>query len=131
MVVTIAQCGAIAFASRLEREARTNGEQVVRAFQLAFGRDPSAVERERLIRYLESMRAYHDLVEPQTMTYPTTITRSLVEEFSGRPFEYDEILPAYEEYTPDKKAADVSSRTRALADVCLLLLNSHEFMYLY
>ena len=53
-----------------------------------------------------------------------------MEEFSGKTFDYEEILPAFENYTPDKKAADVSSETRALADVCLLLLNSHEFIFL-
>ena len=64
------------------------------------------------------------------MKYPTQVTRSLVEEFSGKTFEYQEVLPTFENYTPDKKAADVSAETRALADVCLLLLNSHEFVFL-
>ncbi|MCP5550872.1 MAG: hypothetical protein H7A53_08280 [Akkermansiaceae bacterium] len=35
-----------------------------------------------------------------------------------------------EDYTPDTKASDVSPETRALADVCLLLFNSNEFVYL-
>ena len=55
----------------------------------------------------------------------------LVEEFSGKPFAYDEILPVFEDYVPDPQAADVSPATRALADVCLLLFNSNEFVYLY
>jgi hypothetical protein len=53
-----------------------------------------------------------------------------VEEFSGKTFEYEEILPAFENYTPDQKAADVTPQTRALADACLLLLNSHEMIHL-
>ena len=65
------------------------------------------------------------------MKYPTRITRSLVEEFSGKDFEYDEILPVFENYVPDKKPADVSAETRALADLCLLLFNSNEFIYVY
>ena len=63
------------------------------------------------------------------MTYPIQITRSLVEEFSGQVFEYQEILPVFEKYVADKKSADVTPETRALADVCLLLLNANEFMY--
>ena len=55
---------------------------------------------------------------------------SAVEELSGKTFEYEEILPAFENYIPDKKAADVSAETRALADVYLLLFNSHAFVYL-
>ena len=53
------------------------------------------------------------------------------EEFSGKPFEYKEILPVFENYLSDKKASDVSAETRALADLCLMLFNSNEFMYVY
>ena len=55
----------------------------------------------------------------------------IVEEFSGKPFEYEEILPVFEDYVADKKAAEVSPETRALADVCMLLFNSNEFIYIY
>ncbi len=120
----------IAFALRVEKEAQTPAAQVERAFQLALNRPPSAAESTRLVKYLSEMRDYHAGAKPDPVTYPTKITRSLVEEFSGQTFEYEEILPAFENYTPDKKAADVSSETRALADVCLLLLNSHEFIFL-
>ena len=37
----------------------------------------------------------------------------------------------FENYVPDKQAADVGPNTRAMADLCLLLFNSNEFMYLY
>ena len=77
------------------------------------------------------MQAYHAQNKPAPIKYPTTITRSLVEELTGQPFEYEEILPVFENYHADKKPADVSADTRALADLCLLLFNSNEFMYLY
>ena len=35
------------------------------------------------------------------------------------------------EFVPDLQPADVDARTRALADVCLVLLNSNEFAYVY
>jgi hypothetical protein len=57
--------------------------------------------------------------------------RSLVEEFSGDTFEYQEILPAFESYQSDLKASDVDPETRALADICLLLFNTNEFAYVY
>lgn len=120
----------IAFAKRVGKEAATPGAQIDRAFQLAFGRTPSPEESRRLVAYLGEMRDYHAGVTPEPVSYPTRITRSLVEEFSGKTFEYEEILPAFETYTPDAKAADVDAETRALADVCLLLLNSHEFINL-
>jgi mono/diheme cytochrome c family protein len=121
----------LAFALRLEREGKTLEKQIERAFHLAFGRKPTAKERDRMTAYVFQMRKYHAGVKPEPVKYPTKITRSLVEEFTGEPFEYEEILPVYENYVRDKKAADVGANTRALADLCLLLFNSNEFIYVY
>ncbi|MCA9048422.1 MAG: DUF1553 domain-containing protein, partial [Planctomycetaceae bacterium] len=119
----------IAFALRLERERDTAESRIHRAFQLAFGRAATAEEADRMQQYLADMTTYHRQTPAGTVTYPASITRSLVEEFSGRVFEYQEILPVFENYVPDRKPADVSPETRALADVCLLLMNGNEFFY--
>lgn len=121
----------IAFAQRLETVGSDLKTQVNSAFNLALGRDPDEVELKRLADYVEEMTSYHEGVTPEAPEYPAQITRLLVEEFSGEPFEYEEILPNFENYVPDTKASDVSPRTRALADLCLLLFNSNEFVYLY
>ena len=122
---------AIALALRVEKESDTLHMQVKRAVQLAFGRVPDKVEWESLKRYVLKMRAYHVKYQPEPVKYPTRITRSLVEELTGQPFEYEEILPVFDNYVPDEKPADVSANTRALADLCLLLFNSNEFIYVY
>ena len=119
----------IAFALRLQREADEPMARIRRAFQLALGRAATDEEVARLDRYLTDMIAYHRETPARPVTYPTEVTRSLVEEFSGKVFEYQEILPVFENYIADKKATDVSVETRALADVCLLLLNANEFIY--
>ena len=121
----------IAFALRLEKETSTLVDQVDRAIRLAYGRVPGSSEKEKLIGYVKRMRSYHKKVVPKRKEYPVKITRSLVEEFTGEPFTYEEILPVFEDYKPDKQAADVSAETRALADLCLLLFNSNEFVYVY
>ncbi len=119
----------IAFALALETARSDVSGQIELAFQRALGRNPDSGEQTRLEAYVLAMRAYHAQITPPRPVYPTRITRSLVEEFSGRPFDYQEILPAFENYQPDPKAADVSPETRALADMCLLLLNANEFVY--
>ncbi|MFT5469780.1 MAG: hypothetical protein ACI8UO_004902, partial [Verrucomicrobiales bacterium] len=121
----------IAFALRLKKESSTLTEQVRSGFELALGRTPNAEESDRIISYIKEMQAYHLEQNPEKRIYPTEITRSLVEEFSGSPFEYVEILPVFKNYVPDQQAADVSPETRALADFCLLLFNSNEFAYTY
>jgi hypothetical protein len=62
---------------------------------------------------------------------PLVVRREAVEENSGERFSYDENLYAYAEFVPDLHPADVPPRTRALADVCLVLLNTNEFLYVY
>ena len=122
---------AIALALRVEREFEDLRTQVKRAVQLAFTRVPKKDEWDRLENYVIKMRAYHKDHQPEKVDYPTSITRSLVEENTGEPFEYEEILPVFKDYKADKKAYEVNSRTRALADLCLVLFNANEFMYVY
>ncbi|MDB4792546.1 DUF1553 domain-containing protein, partial [bacterium] len=98
----------IAFALRLEKEADTLPEQIQRAFHLAFSRNASDAELEKMTTYVTEMRGYHQDKTPGKRKYPTEITRSLVEEFSGQPFDYQEILPVFEDYLPDTQASDVS-----------------------
>ncbi|MFN3191349.1 MAG: PSD1 and planctomycete cytochrome C domain-containing protein [Aureliella sp.] len=122
---------AIGLAIRCESEAEEIETQISNAFWLALGRAPESNELNRLTNYFKEMLEYHHDVEPELPTYPTEITRSLVEEFTGKPFEYTERLPVFENYVADPKPATVGPRTRAMADVCLLLFNSNEFAYIY
>ena len=80
---------------------------------------------------LREMIEYHESHDPKKSTYPTSIRRSLVEEATGMPFEYEEILPVFKDYKSDIKADQVNPQTRSLADLCLVLFNSNEFIYVY
>lgn len=122
----------IAFAKRVIDEKGSDSKKCInRAFQLAYGRKPSAEERSSLQEYLTNMQEYHETHAPEKVEYPTSITRSLVEEFTGEPFEFIEKLNVYEDYVADAKPWNVDAKTRALADVCLLIFNSNEFVYVY
>jgi hypothetical protein len=121
----------IAFANRVKEERKSAKQWVRRAVQLAYGRLPTEQEQTSLQEYLVEMQEYHKTHQPEPVEYPTQVTRSLVEEFTGEPFEFIEKLNVYEDYVPDAKPWTVDADTRALADVCLLLLNSNEFMYVY
>lgn len=122
----------IAFARRLiDEHASDPGAQIRRAFHLAYGRNPNDTELKSLTHYNAEMREYHAANKPTKVEYPKYVTRSLVEEFTGEPFTFQEWLNVYEDYVPDAKPWTVSAEIRALADVCLLLLNSNEFVYVY
>lgn len=120
----------IAMAVDLQRATPSLTEQINQACLRTLGRPAANDEHDRLASYVADMVSYHRETAAPQGTYPTTITRSLVEEFSGKPFEYQEILPVFESYQPDLKAADVTVETRALADLCLLLFNTNEFIFL-
>ncbi len=122
----------IAFALRVQKESPGDTQKWIRrAVQLAYGRVPTAQEQKILYDYLAEMKLYHKQHKPEPVEYPTKVTRSLVEEFTGEPFEFIEKLNVYEDYLPDAKPWTVGPDTRALVDVCLLLLNSNEFVYVY
>ncbi len=122
----------IALANRLQEENPDDEQaQIVRAIELAFNRQATDSEKSALVKYLKEMQGYHAKNKPEEVKYPTQVVRSLVEEFTGEPFEFIEILNVYKDYVPDAKPWTVSGNTRALADVCLLLMNSNEFLYVY
>lgn len=121
----------IAFAQRLLAHQSGTAQQVRNAFQFALGREPEGKELQSLVAYVQEMQIYHGKHKPEPVVYPTSVSRSLVEEFTGDTFEFDEILPVFENYVPDAKSASVSSETRALADLGMLLFNSNEFVYVY
>jgi hypothetical protein len=122
----------IAFALRVQKERPNETVAWIRrAVQLAYGRVPTPPEKKSLLAYLKKMQAYHLENTPETIKYPTQVTRSLVEELTGKPFEFIEKLNVFEDYVPDAKPWTIDADTRALADVCLLLLNSNEFLYVY
>lgn len=121
----------IALAQRLVKEKNNNhSDRITLGFELCFNRTPSNEELSHFEKYISRMVSYHKNVKPEKKEYPTQITRSLVEEFSGKPFEYEEILPVFREYQPDAKPWDVSPEIRAVADFCLILFNANEFIYL-
>ena len=61
---------------------------------------------------------------------PREIVREAVEENTGEKFRYTERLEFYKDYVADLKPWDVDARTRGLADLCLVLFNSSEFVYI-
>ncbi len=122
----------IALALRLQKENADDPEAWIKqAIQLSFNRAATDSEKSTLLAYLNEMKSYHAENKPEEVEYPTQVVRSLVEEFTGQPFEFIEKLNVYKDYVPDAKPWTVSADTRALADVCLLLMNSNEFLYVY
>ena len=117
----------VALAVQIASEHKGPKDQVVAALRRVLNRDPNMAEIARLEKLLVDMSKKSFV--GSAYNYPSQITRSLVEEFSGEPFEYVEILPVFEQYQPDPKIESLSPAEQGLAEVCLLLMNANEFMY--
>ncbi|MDE0021921.1 MAG: DUF1553 domain-containing protein [Candidatus Poribacteria bacterium] len=122
---------ALAMAAQIETERSEPTGRIERAFQRAFGRNPTAAERQSAERYLKAAEKRHETHMPTPFVYPTSIEREMIEEMTGEPFIYVERLDIYENYEADLKPWEAPPQTRALADLCLLLLNANEFIYIY
>ncbi len=120
---------ALALANRVVKEKPA--DVITRLFQLAYGRPPSPAEKAACTTHWQLMVAKQATIAFKQPQPPLSVKRDAVEENTGEKFSFQEKLPGYADFIPDLQPADVDAQTRALADVCLVLLNSNEFVYLY
>jgi hypothetical protein len=120
---------ALALANRVLKEKAA--DPIARVFALAYGRKPTLDEKNACEAHWQQMQAKQASLTFSKPKQPLEIRREAVEENTGEKFSFHEKLPGYADFVPDLQAADCDAKTRALADVCLVLLNSNEFAYLY
>ncbi|MEO2013392.1 MAG: PSD1 and planctomycete cytochrome C domain-containing protein [Fuerstiella sp.] len=100
-------------------------------FQRAFGRKPAADETTAAIQHWREMEMVQSRLTFKPREYPTEVVRRASEENTGEPFTFTERLFVYDDYVHDLQPHEVDAKTRALADVCLAILNSNEFVFVY
>jgi hypothetical protein len=122
---------ALAFANRVLSETETDQAAVQRVFQLAYGRAPELTELSEALAYWRQMSDIQSKIEYQPPELPTMVIRQAVDENTGKPFKFTERLFVYDDYVPDLGPHQVDAHTRGLADLCLAILNSNEFAYIY
>jgi hypothetical protein len=122
---------ALALAARVLKETKNDADALRLCFQLLYGRAPEAAELELCLAHWRAMEAKQRTARLDALKLPRQVTREAVEENTGEKFSFVEKLAAYAEFIPDLQPKDVDARTRALADVCLVLFNANEFAYVY
>ena len=122
---------ALALAARIRKETTSDAAALTRAFQLAYGRAPRAEELTLTRQHLATMTARHRTLSFPQFEIPRSVLREAVEENTGEKFTFTEPLEVAADFVPDLKPHAASPEVRALADVCLVLLNSNEFAYVY
>ena len=122
---------AVAFANRLLKEDLKSDEATINlAFMRAFGRPPSEQELASCIGHWSRATKEEQSKTYKPLEFPARVTRVVMAEKTGEPYSFVEIMPAYRDYQPDTQFSDVDAKTRGLALVCRVLLNTNEFSYL-
>jgi hypothetical protein len=90
---------------------------------------PTAAQRESCLNHWESMTARHRTLKLDKPPQPTEVIREAFDENTGERFKITEVLDAAADFVPDLHPADVGPDVRGLMEVCLVLFNSNEFLY--
>jgi len=122
---------ALAMAHQLEQKNQSLEDQVKQAISLAWNRSAAPEEVQTSADFVEKMVAYHQENQPIDPEYPAEVERTMFEEMTGEEFSYTERLDVYENYVADIAPSEVPPETRALADLCRVLFNANEFVYVY
>ncbi|MGV3724346.1 MAG: DUF1553 domain-containing protein, partial [Actinomycetota bacterium] len=122
---------ALAFAARIALVERDPERQVRLAFRTALQRIPTASEQRASRLQLDAMLRHHRANPPAPPQPPARLTRKAVVEQTGETVEIEEEGAGREGYEPNLHPSQVDAETRALAELCLVLLNTSEFAYVY
>jgi hypothetical protein len=120
----------LAFAAMLIKKHQSDTNIINAAFVRALGREPNAAEVRECMEHWAKCTNAENTFQHESQTYPATTLRTVMAEKTGEPYEFLEHMPAYETYVPDLQPNQTNARTRALAQVCLVILNLNEFAYL-
>jgi hypothetical protein len=119
-----------AFAKRLLKAGGEDSEVVQRMFEVALARPPTDLEITACLRrWREATEEEAAMVAPAKRIVASEITRTVMAEKTGEPYDFIEVMPAYDDYVPDLQPYEIDARTRGLAHVCLVVMNSNEFAY--
>jgi len=122
---------AIALANSLRSTYPDLNNQLSAAISQTLNRPANEAEIAKARIYWEKMVAYHRENTFPIEELPISVEREMFEEMTGEIFHFVEELDVYKNYQADLKTWEVAPETRALADFCIVLFNSNEFIYVY
>lgn len=122
---------ALALANSAMENTEKPADAIRQIYRRLFARDATAAETTRCVQHWQRIETMlPQQVKPNALP-PQKVVREAVEENTGEKFTFVETRYAIADFEPDLQPTAVSQKTRALADLCLVLLNSNEFVYIY
>lgn len=118
-------------ANRLTKQSLSDSETIGMAFEHTLARAPTPEELDQCLKHWQAVLQEPDHAILDLPHHQPTLTRTVMAEKTGQPYTFEEAMPAYRNFLPDLLPHEVDRRTRALAEVCLVLFNLNEFAYVH
>jgi len=105
--------------------------QIAAAYTHVYSRPPTKAEAAKALAHVRAMTDHHRANPPKEQPLPKEVTMPRVVEKTGEPDPITFPLDGLKNYERDLKPWQADAETRALSELCLVLLNSSEFVYVY
>jgi hypothetical protein len=100
-------------------------------FERILGRAATEEQVRQGLKHWDTMYELIEGTEVQLSLPPLQVQRDAIEENTGERFTFSETIYSNADFVPDLMPADCDTETRALAELCLVLFNSNEFIFVY
>ncbi len=117
--------------AKISQMGQSDAMTIANVFARILSRSPSKDEEVWCLRHWSEVLVSGAAADIEATSQPLEVRRDAVEENTGERFSFIETMHSNTEFVPDLQPADVDAKTRALADICLVLLNSNEFVFVY
>ncbi len=115
----------------MESDSQSLDASIAKCFATILARDAADDELSACVEHWNKVKASLAQQHFERVSQPLEVQREAVEENTGERFSFSEQLYSNADFVSDLQAADVDAATLALADICLVLLNSNEFAFVY
>ena len=122
---------ALALADLAARKSPDLKTRIEHVFQQTLARKPTPSVLASALNHVKEMLAHHQANPPEKTELPKEVTLSNVIEKTGESAFTTFKLKRMADYERDLQPWQVPAETRALAELCLVLLNSSEFLHVY
>ena len=122
---------ALALANSIAQKTSDTDKRIEMAFKVMYGRKPSQDDIKAAKSHVNEMVAYHQKHKIEKKDLPEFFDAEFIAEKSGRPVTWRQYLNNLKNYERDLMPWEVKTDVRALYELCLVLMNSNEFLYVY
>ena len=122
---------ALALANSISKSGKSAEEKIIDAFRKVYRRDPTSSEITVSKAHLSEMLSYHKTHKIEKKELPQFFDAEFIAEKTGRPVTWRQFLNNLKSYERDLMPWEVDAEVRALYELCLVLINSNEFLYVY